>query len=71
MDKAIPTANRAARPIWGSRGDRDDFSMPLATVKVGSGEIRAMIERAENTKQAVRAVFSFVVHVAHISRARY
>ncbi|KAE9365823.1 hypothetical protein N431DRAFT_487728 [Stipitochalara longipes BDJ] len=52
-DEAQPNSNRAARPIWGTRDDRDDFSMPLATVKVSSDEIRAMIERAENAKQAL------------------
>jgi hypothetical protein len=45
--------NRAVRPIWGSRDDHADFSMPLAMVKVNSGEVRAMIERAEKAKEAV------------------
>lgn len=45
--------NRAVRPVWGSRDDHADFSMPLAMVKVNSGEVRAMIERAEKAKEAV------------------
>lgn len=46
-------ASSAVRPNQETKDDRDDFSMPLTTVKAGSDEIGAMIERAENAKQAV------------------
>jgi hypothetical protein len=51
------TANDQIRPIWGSRTDPEDFSLPIALVNASISDVEGMTQRAQKAYQAVGGTY--------------